>query len=280
MGRQLSAGRHVMVVGASEGIGRATAQELVRRGASVVLVARRRGPLDQATSELSQLATAPGQFVDTLCVDATDEEAVGEAVTAYVERRGVPGVLVCNVGSAEPRRVTEVGADDYRRALETNVVGQVIPFHALLPHFLAAGRGHTVVVSSMLGYFSIMGYATYAPTKFALVGWVETLRSELGPHGLTFGVLYPPDTLTPGYDRENLTKPPECRQMSQGVTPMSPEAVARVLVDGIERRRTHILPGDAALVWRLKRHLPRVLDLVLDRSHARARRALAEAAQS
>ena len=265
------AGQHVVIVGGSEGIGLAAATEVARRGGSVTIVARRSEPLAAAAATVSRHATGSSQVVETIAVDARDEAAVDTAFGDLVERRGIPDVLVNNVGYADPRYVEEYTAQDFRDSLETNVMGQVTPTLALLPHLLRAGRGHVVNVSSMLGYFAIMGYAAYAPSKFAVVGFSEALRHELRPRGITVGVLYPPDTLTPGYERENVHKPPECLAMSEGSKTLTAAQVARALVDGIETRAAHILPGDAGMVWRVQRYAPGVLRLILDRQYVKAR---------
>ena len=273
--RQPVAGRHVVIWGASTGIGREAAAEVVRRGGSVTILARGRESLAEAASQVGDLATRPGQFVDATACDATDEAAVREAVEALVATRGVPDVLVNNVGASDPRYVEDFTVADFRAAMEENYLGQVTPTVALLPHLERAGRGHIVNVSSMLGYFAIMGFATYAPTKYAVVGFSEVLRHELRPKGITVGVLYPPDTLTPGYERENRTKPPECLELSEGSATLTAERVGRDLVDGIEKRAWRIMPGDAGLVWRVQRHAPWGLRTLLDRRYAAARRQVA-----
>ncbi|MFX6861571.1 SDR family NAD(P)-dependent oxidoreductase, partial [Acinetobacter baumannii] len=89
--------------------------------------------------------------------------------------------------------------DDFRRNMDVNYYGQLVPLLILLPHFMAARKGHIANVSSMLGFMGMIGYATYAPTKFALVGLTDSLRNELKPHGITFSILYPPDTETEGF---------------------------------------------------------------------------------
>ena len=100
-------------------------------------------------------------------------------------------------------------------------MGNWYQFSFLLPHFMAARKGHIVNVSSMMGYFGIMGYAAYAPTKFAIVGLTEALRHELKPYNIGMSVLYPPDTDTPGFEKENRTKPGECAMMSSKVKLLS-----------------------------------------------------------
>jgi 3-dehydrosphinganine reductase len=265
-------GRHVVIWGGSMGIGREAAAEVVRRGGSVSLFARGREALDETAAYAGRFRSRAGQFVDTATCDATDEEAVRAAVDDLVAARGIPDVLVNGVGASDPRYVEDFTVADFRAAMEQNYLGQVTPTVALLPHLLRAGRGHIVNTSSMLGYFAIMGFATYAPTKYAVVGFSEVLRHELRPRGITVGVLFPPDTLTPGYERENLTKPPECLELSAGSKTLSAERVGGDLVDGIESRAWRIMPGDAGFVWRVQRHAPWALRALLDRRYTAARR--------
>ena len=72
------------------------------------------------------------------------------------------------VGYAYPQYVQELTLEDYKKCMEVNYYGQLIPTLILLPYFMAARKGHIANVSSMMGYFGIMGYAAYAPTKFAI----------------------------------------------------------------------------------------------------------------
>lgn len=263
--------RFVLVCGGSQGIGLSTAAEVVRRGGSVAVVARDPQRLQESAASLREMCTTADQFVDSEACDTTDEDAFAVALGHLVTRRGVPDVLVCNVGAADPGYLHELGVADFRQTMDTNFFGQLVPTLALLPAMRARGRGQVVLVSSMLGYFSIMGYAAYSPSKFALVGLAEALRNEVAPDGVTVSVAYPPDTLTPGYDRENVTKPAECRDMSAATKALTADQVGAAIANGIERGDKHILPGDAAKVWRLKRHAPGLLDILLTRSYAAAR---------
>ncbi len=126
----------------------------------------------------------------------------------------------------------------------------------------------------MAGYFGIMGYTAYAPTKFAIVGLTEALRHELKPYHIDLSVLYPPDTDTPGFERENQTKPPECAMLSQGAGLLKPEQVARVFVKGLLQKRFAILPGEAGLIWRAFRFFPWLVRWVVDNQYKNARKKL------
>lgn len=239
------------------------------------MMARGREALAEAASLVTE-ELAGGAFVEQVACDASCENDVRAAVDDFVARRGVPDYMVNLVGSAYPHYFEELTLDDYRRAMEHNYFGQLVPALAIAPHFLQAGRGHLAFTSSALGFVGIMGYATYAPTKYAVVGLAEVLRSELGPRGLDISVLFPPDTDTPGFEIENRTKPAEWFATS-AVKLMSPDAVADVFVRGLLRRRFYILPGQSAWLWRLARWAPGMLHWYADRELAAARRKLGKA---
>jgi short-subunit dehydrogenase len=265
-------GKSALVCGGSKGIGRETALALARRGASVCIVARDPQALAEAERLVSQELTK-GSWVDTISCDTTDHECLRPLLEAHVERRGVPDYLINLVGCAHPHYVEDLELADYRAAMETNYYGQLVPLHILLPRFLEAGRGHIANTSSVLGFMGVMGYATYAPTKYAILGLTEVLRNEFGHRGLTFSVLFPPDTDTPGFEIENETKPREWFATSAAKL-MKPEDVAEVFVRGLARRRFYITPGQSRLLWRLARWVPRLLHWYADRELNAARRRL------
>lgn len=266
------AGRTAIVCGGSKGIGLSTASEVVQRGGSVVLVARGREALEQAAGQLLPLTQDGGQFVETIQADASDRDDIGPKLDFLIERRGTPDFLINAVGYSHPGYAESLTLGDYQQQMDVNYYGQLIPTLVMLPHFLQAGRGHIAFVSSMMGYFGIIGFAAYAPSKFALVGLAEVLRHELKPAGLKVSVLYPPDTDTPGFEVENTIKPPETLQLSANVKVAHPDDVARQFVEGIVRGKFHILPSGAGLVWRLQRYAPQLVRAFLDRDLSKARR--------
>lgn len=249
----------------------------MRRGGSVVVVARESGPLAEAGEGLRALANPDGQFVDLVQADAVDRNDIGPKLEAVIARRGVPDYLINAVGDARPGYVTEMDLEDFRRQMGTNYFGQVTPTLAVLPHLVEAGRGHIAFVSSMMGYLGFIGYAAYAPSKFALVGLAEALRHELRPAGIKVSVLYPPDTDTPGFEQEKRHAPPETHMLSGSVKIAQPEDVARTFVRGIQRGKFHIFPSGAGLVWRLQRYTPTIVRTFLDHDLKKARRRVGKA---
>jgi len=261
------------VCGGSKGIGRATAAEIVRMGGSVHLVARGREALDGAVAGLTDLVCCEGQSIGSVACDTTDPDAFGAVAAEYVQRHGSPDYLLNVVGSASPAYIESLFLEDFRAAMEVNYFGQLVPTLAFLPHMIEAGGGHIAVVSSVLGYMGAMGYATYAPTKYALVGLVESLRHELKSRGIRFSVLFPPDTDTPGFAIENETKPEEW-SVSGAAKLSSAEEVGRAFADGLAKGRFYIVPGQSWLLWRLARFTPRIIHTVADRELKSARREL------
>lgn len=232
------AGAHVLVTGGSEGIGLETARLALARGARVSLVSRSVDKLTAAKAELGEVATA--------AADVTDEAALHAAVRAL----GPCDVLVASAGGAVPARLLEADTADLRASLELNLLGALHAVRAVLPGMLAAGRGHVVLVSSAAALVGVYGYGGYGPAKAGLRNLAEVLAAE-HPE-LVVSVAYPPDTLTPGFARENLSKPAETAAVSALVTPVTAEHVARALLDGVERdRRTITADPATALLARL-----------------------------
>ncbi|MFZ0492729.1 MAG: SDR family oxidoreductase [Acidimicrobiia bacterium] len=261
-----------VITGASMGIGRATAREVVLRGGSVVLIARGHDALADAAGELAELVAGSGQFVETIAADTTDSHELSPALGVFVDRRGVPDHLINCVGAARPGYVRDLDLEDFRSQLEVNYLSQLIPTLAVLPGMVGRRSGHISFISSMMGYFGMIGYGAYAPSKFAVVGLAEALRHEVKPFGIGVSVLFPPDTDTPGLANENKTKPVETAIMSETAGMLSPEAVARTFVSGILGGKFSIHPKGSGWIWRVNRYAPGVVRKVMDHDLRKAMR--------
>jgi len=256
------AGSHVLVTGGSQGIGLATARACVDRGARVSIVARGRDRLEHARQQL-------GGSAATASADVTDPSDVQAAIDSLVEVHGPCDILVTAAGRAEPGYFLELEPEVFRRQLELNYLGTLYSARAVLPSMVARERGHLVLLSSVSGLIGVFGYGAYTPTKFAVRGLGEALDGEFRARGIVTSVVYPPDTDTPGFHRENRSKPDETARLSAGIAPISADRVAASIIRGVERNRLHVTAewqsrllqrlGDlhgptvrAALRWRLR----------------------------
>jgi 3-dehydrosphinganine reductase len=259
------AGAHVLVTGGSEGIGLATAGQLLARGARVSLVSR----------SAQKLAAAQGVLGGSPAVEpanVTDAPGLQSAVDRLVARQGPVDVLVAAAGGAEPGHVERLDLDVLRRQMDLNYFGAVHAVRAVLPPMLERRRGHVVLVSSVAGLVGVFGYGGYGPAKAALRNLADVLEAEHGDSGVRVGVVYPPDTLTPGFERENRTKPPATAAVSAMVAPLSADRVAAALVRGIERdRRTITADRSSAALARATSVLAPAVRLSMRRTVRRSR---------
>lgn len=263
-------GAQVYVVGGSLGIGLAVAQRVAALGADVTIFARRREPLEQAAAAVHAAGRRPSQLVAWRQLDVADHDQVVATMQALVAERGAPDVLINCAGRAYPRRFEDITYAQFAETMLVNLHGCWNTVQALLPHMKAKGRGAIVNTSSIAGLIGVFGYTDYCASKFALVGFSEALRAELKPHGLSVSVLCPPDTDTPGFGTENLTKPEETRAISATAKVLSPAAVADALLRGMARGTFLIIPGlDSRLGVLAKRFVPGVVHWVMDRTVAK-----------
>lgn len=247
------------VVGGSEGIGLAVAQQLARQGAAVAVFGRSADKLRAANESIGGTA-----YVAQL--DVTDAAATKEVLDQAVADLGTPDLAVSTAGFARAEWFHEAPVDNVRAMMETNYLGTVHVCHALVPHLVAAGRGTIVTTSSMAGLTGVFGYAGYSASKFAVVGFSEALRRELRPHGVHVATLCPPNTRTPGFDEENKTKPAEVLAAEEKVRTLEPEEVAAYLLKVLPKRPHLVIPAlDGRLGHSVIRHLPRVADRMLRR---------------
>ncbi len=261
----------VLIVGGSKGIGKETAKQVARLGGSVCLVARKPEALAQAAVEVRSAVAQPDQLVEVIAADATDQEDLTPKLMAFIEAHGLPDYLINAVGYAYPNYLTNFTLKDFEENMRVNYYGQLVPTQVLVPLFQERGSGHISFISSIMGYMGMVGYATYAPSKFAIVGLAETLRHELKPANISISVLYPPDTDTPGFERENQTKPPETAILSESAKLYQPEAVAEKYVKELLKGKFYIMVGSGKWIWLLFRLFPRLVHAIMDSDYQKAR---------
>jgi NADP-dependent 3-hydroxy acid dehydrogenase YdfG len=186
------AGTVAVVTGASSGIGRSTAVELARRGASVVAVARRRDRLDELVAEIEQAGGTALAAEADITVRA-DAESV---VTATIAQYGRLDVLVNNAGLMILGDVEDSDPDDWDRMISVNQRGLLYMTKASLPHLKKAAQGPREVadivnISSVAGRSAHSTMGVYNMTKFGVNGFTEALRQELAASHVRVGVLEP-----------------------------------------------------------------------------------------
>ena len=176
-------GKVVLVTGASSGIGRETALALSVAGAQVAIGARR---IDRLASLVD---AAPGEVVP-LQLDVTDPASVQRAVSETVGHFGRLDALVNNAGLMQSGLILGADVSEWRRMVDTNLLGSMYAVHAALP-FLLETKGAVVQVSSTAARSASLGSGVYAATKFGISAFSESLRQEVTRRGVRVIVIQP-----------------------------------------------------------------------------------------
>jgi short-subunit dehydrogenase len=229
-------GARVLVTGASSGIGAATAREMARAGARLVLMGRDRPRLDAVAAE-----TGGRAVVGDLTADAA----------SLVSRAGPVDVLVNNAGAGWAGPLARMPGEAIERLAAVNLTAPILLTRLLLPGMVERGVGHVVFVASIAGAVGVREEAVYSATKAGLIVFAEGLRHELRDVGVS--VIVPGVVDTPFFDRRGT---PYARRWPR---PIPPERVARAVVSAIEQGRAECyVPGWLRLPSRLRGAAPGV----------------------
>ena len=192
-------GRVVWLVGASSGIGRATAERLHALGATVVVSARSSATLD------AFVRTHPGSLA--IALDATDRQAMRDAASRIVAEFGRIDLAAYCAGYYKPMRATAFDLDEALRHEQVNYVGALHLLDAVLPVLLRKRSGHLSLVSSVSGYRGLPKALAYGPTKAALINLAESLYFDLTDHGIGVSVVCPGYVDTPLTEQNDYKMP-------------------------------------------------------------------------
>jgi len=220
---QIRSGTRAVVTGASRGIGRAIAEALAQRGATVGLAARSVTDLEAVAQEL------PGAHHVLVC-DVALRQSVTAAVDEFAAAGGID-LLVVNAGIAYYEPVVEQEIETIELMTEVNWLGTVYTIKAALPHMLPGG-GHIVVMSSGAGLRSFPDAAAYSATKAAQRMFAEALRHELAGSGVSVTTVFPGEIATSLLDHQPPSKLPDWYR-AEDAAPA--EALAVRIVRAIER---------------------------------------------
>lgn len=222
-------GRYAIVTGASSGIGEEFARQLAAAGVNVILVARRKGPLEVLSAELSR---AHGTTNKVVALDLLAEGAVDE-LWRRVSDLDV-GIVIANAGISATGRLV-----DHPLAEELNVLALdgAVPLqlaHRFGQNFVQRHRGAIVLVSSTIAASPVPYLANYAAVKAYVLSLGRALNYELKPDGVDVLAVSPGPTQTPGHQTAGID--------IRGVSVMAPSQVVRTALRSLGKR-THVIPG-------------------------------------
>jgi short-subunit dehydrogenase len=247
----------VIITGASSGIGNATAREFAKQGSIVVLAARSEEIIQSMEKEFKQA----GCEAFAIKTDVTIEEECKNLINKTVEKYGKIDVLINNAGISMRALFQDVNISVLKRLFDVNFWGVVHCTKYALP-YLITSRGTVVGVSSIAGIVGLPGRTGYSASKYALHGFLETLRIENLRNGLHVLIM------CAGFTKSDIRKKALTADGSQqGFTPreeekmMMPDDVAKAIYKAIRCRRNRvILTLEGKMTAFVKRIAPRILE--------------------
>lgn len=257
-------GKVALVTGGARGIGYATAEALLARGASVVIV-----DLDQTSVDASAARLHATKALG-IAADVTDRGAMQRAVATTVERFGGLDVVVANAGIASKGATFRAMAGEaFDRVLDVNLMGVVRTVEAALPEIVSR-RGHVVVVASVYAFVNGVGSSAYAMSKAGVEQFGRALRVELAQHGAGASVAYFGFIDTEMVHRALDQDPLGERMIAQLPAPLrkrvAPTVAGEAIVAGIEKRAPRIIRPRR---WAVMSVLRGILNPLLDTAMVR-----------
>lgn len=257
----MTVGRHVLVVGASSGIGLAAALEFARRGDRVVLVSRDEVALMRAENACREAGPGPFRHI---VADVNDQDAVTDAVQRAVQANGPLDAIVHTATVMAYGRLEDLPAEVFRTVVDTAVHGTMNLARAVVPVLREQGRGTFVVVNSLLGSVTVPTMGAYATSKWGQRAVIRTLQQELRDAGDVHVCMVSPGSInTPVYyQAANYVG----REARPPVPVLQPERAAAVIARLVDRPRKHVSvpvgPGNPVIIMGY-RFLPFVFDAIV-----------------
>ncbi|MEH6592872.1 MAG: SDR family NAD(P)-dependent oxidoreductase [Halioglobus sp.] len=243
----------LFISGGMSGIGKALAQEYLRRGADVAifdLVVD-----DEVLRELEGSRKKPSQRIVAYQASVTDFEQLAAAVTQAVDAIGAPELAINSAGIQRAQPFGELPREDFELVIQVNVFGTRNFSAAVLPVMQSGSR--LVLVASMAGFAANYSYAAYGASKFAVVGLGRVLRLECKPRGIDVSLICPPEVDTPLVVEELKNMHPVSRRLKDIGGSLSVEEALRGIIGGLDAGRGVIIPGmKAKFTYLCNRYLP------------------------
>lgn len=239
--------KRVLITGAARGIGKVMAQQFAAKGAELVITDIQEDLLEETRAELE----AGGARCRAYPLDVTDAEAIVATRQAIHDDMGKIDILVNNAGVVIGGSFLDVPLKQHQLTYRVNTEGPVAMTHAFLPDLQASPRGHLVFIASASGFVGLPNGTTYASSKWAVIGFSESIRAELKHQGHKNVDV---TTVCPTYINTGMfegVEPPKTTAM------LEPDFIAGKVLEAVEKRQVWVLePWIVKITPFLKHCLP------------------------
>lgn len=256
----------VWITGASSGIGEALAGSFSKKGAKLVLSARRREELERVKKSLN----GSDERIFILPLDLENTTHIDSLTKQVIDRFGKIDVLVNNGGISQRSLTKDSPLSLDRKIMEINYFGTIAVTKSVLPFFLKQQSGQIVVISSISGKFGFYLRSAYSASKHALHGFFESLRMEVDKDNINV-LMVCPGKIKTNISMNAITGTGEKHNKMDNSTEegLSPEACAAQIIHALEKGQEEIFVGGKELraVW-IKRFFPRLFSTLIKKQKA------------
>ncbi|XP_050348450.1 3-ketodihydrosphingosine reductase isoform X3 [Nymphalis io] len=224
--------RHVVITGGSSGIGKSAAIEAVKLGANVTIIGRDSQKLLSAFGDITRhCKLLSGQKVNYISLDITsDYDSIEKCLSKAESDIGPIFMLINCAGMCICGKFENMKVEHIKQMIDLNYFGTAYPTRYVLPGMKKRNEGLIVFVSTEAALLGIYGYSAYGAAKWAVRGLAESVFMELIGTNVRLTLAFPPDTDTPGFKNEELTKPKETKLISGSGGLRTPKEVGRKMI--------------------------------------------------
>ncbi len=221
----------IIITGASSGLGKALAMELVKENCNLVLAARRVDKLKEVNSEIMKMNPYSKSII--VKTDISEENDVINLFEKAIEAFGKVDILVNNAGKGLKAKVYETSKAKWDSVIHTNLDGVFLSSREAVKHMLKNGYGHIITVCSIAGFYGAPEFSAYCASKHAVAGFMRSLWLELRKNGIKISTIYPARINTEFFN--NYEKKPSIKEM------VSAGDIAKYLVAIIKQQKIKII---------------------------------------
>ncbi|MCL1465071.1 SDR family oxidoreductase [Argonema galeatum] len=261
----------VLITGASQGSGKATALLFARNGYDVVLAARQPDRLETVAQEIQSL----GRSALAISTDMGDFQQVQTLVNKALQTFGNIDILINNAGICLTAPMEKTSLSDWQKIMDTNFWGYVYAIQAILPHFLERNTGTIINVGSIGGKMPLPQMTAYCASKYAITGLTESLRLELFPKGIQVCAVHPGvinsnfmerAMFRGGDESETEARRQQMSKLLESSWVSKPEDIANAIWDAVQNKRSEVVVGPTFLATEAYRLFPGLMQWVMSQN--------------